>query len=89
MMLTGMVTIAVFAAFRPRVMGALLSNAEFKRVCRDRQLDVLCYEWQKRQRSGKIRQEVARSGKVSGKNGTGGCAIAARLRPDPGDSAGG
>ncbi len=58
-MLTGGVNIAVFAAFWPRVGGILLSNAEFKRLCRPTELDVSCYGWQKRQRSGKKRQEVA------------------------------
>src|SRR5690348_233212 len=48
-MLTGMVNIAVFAAFRFCVGGGLRSDAEFKRVCRDCQLDVWCYGWQKRQ----------------------------------------
>jgi hypothetical protein len=48
-MLTGMVTIAVFAAFWPCVMGALLSDAEFKRVCASHQLDVSRYGRQKRQ----------------------------------------
>ncbi len=33
-MLTGMVNIAVFAAFWPRVEGVLLPNAEFKPVLR-------------------------------------------------------
>src|SRR5579859_4275478 len=55
-MLTGMVNIAVFAAFWPRVGGILRSTAAFKPVCRDRQLDVSCYGWQKRQETAMIWQ---------------------------------
>jgi hypothetical protein len=56
-----MVNIAVFAAFWPRVEGILLSDAEFKRLCRFPQLDVWCYGWQKRQETATMWQEVARS----------------------------
>src|SRR5579859_5778992 len=59
-MLTIPVNIAVFAAFWPRVGGVLRSTAAFKPVCAIWQLDVSRYGWQKRQRSGKKRQEVAR-----------------------------
>src|SRR5690348_945721 len=48
-MLTGMVNIAVFAAFRCVITVVLRSNAEFKPVCRERPLDVSRYGWQKRQ----------------------------------------
>jgi hypothetical protein len=65
-MLTGAVNIAVFAAFRPRVEGILLSDAAFKRVCESRERDVSRYGWQKRQDRGKKWQ---RCGKVGGKNG--------------------
>ena len=65
--LTGMVNIAVFAAFQPRVGGVLLANAGFKPVCRGWQRDVSRSGWQKRQDRGK---EVARNGTVGGKNGT-------------------
>jgi hypothetical protein len=52
-MLTRLVNIAVFAAFWPRVRHTLLSNAVFKPVCWDRQLDMWRYGWQKRQDRGK------------------------------------
>ena len=65
-MLTGMVNIAVFAAFWPRVRGILLPNAAFKPVCASRPLDVSRYGRQKRQDRGK---KVATDGKVGGKNG--------------------
>src|SRR5579859_2649209 len=65
-MLTATVTIAVFAAFWPRVGGSLLSNAVFKPVCRLSRLDIWRYGWQKRQDRGKKWQ---RNGKVGGKNG--------------------
>ncbi len=58
-MLTGVVNIAVFAAFWPRVGDDLRPNAEFKPVCRDRELDVSCYGRQKRHDRGK-------NGKASG-----------------------
>src|SRR5690348_11323472 len=48
-MLTGMVNIAVFAAFWPCVRGILLSNAEFTPCCAIRQLDIWRYGRQKRQ----------------------------------------
>ena len=66
--LTGMVTIAVFAAFWPRVGRVLHSTAEFKQLCRPTKLDVSCYGWQKRHDRGK---KVATDGTVGGKNGTG------------------
>src|SRR5689334_15596042 len=65
-MLTGAVNIAVFAAFCCVIGGVLLSDAEFKRVCGLRELDVWCYGWQKRHDRGKKWQQ---SGKVGGKNG--------------------
>src|SRR5690348_8478651 len=65
-MLTGMVNIAVFAAFAFCEKRVLLSNAAFKPVCRLRELDVSRYGWQKRQDRGKKRQ---RCGKGDGKNG--------------------
>ena len=49
-MLTGMVNIAVFAAFWPRVAGILRSDAEFKPICRLWQLDISHYGRQKWQR---------------------------------------
>jgi len=61
-MLTTAVNIAVFAAFSFRAGYALLSDAEFKAVCRSLPRDVSHYEWQKR-------QDVARSGEVGGTNG--------------------
>ena len=64
--LTGMVNIAVFAAFRCVIRYVLLSNAAFKPVCGPRQLDVWCYGWQKRHDRGKKWQ---RSGTVGGKDG--------------------
>ena len=62
-MLTGVVNIAVFAAFGWCARRTIGSNAAFKRVCREWQLDVSRYGRQKR-------QETARSGKVGGKSGT-------------------
>src|SRR5579859_3757771 len=58
--LTGMVNIAVFAAFWPCDRGGLLSNAAFKRVCRLRELDVSCYGRQKRQDPARKWQRMAR-----------------------------
>src|SRR5690242_6340837 len=54
-MLSGMVNIAVFAAFHMCVGLRSLSNAAFKPVCGPRQLDISRYGWQKR-------QETARCG---------------------------
>jgi hypothetical protein len=48
-MLTSPLNIAVFAAFWPRVVGYLLSDAEFKPGGGDRPLDIWGYGWQKRQ----------------------------------------
>src|SRR5690348_13513623 len=62
-LLTGMVHIAVFAAFRLVSAVASPSIPEFKPVCAIWRLDVSCYGWQKR-------QDAATSGKVGGKNGT-------------------
>jgi hypothetical protein len=59
-MLTGVVNIAIFAAFWHCVTGVLGSNAEFKRVCLLVELDIACYGWQKRQ---KVAREMAKSGK--------------------------
>jgi len=53
--LTGLVNIAVFAAFRCGIGRHLRSNAEFKPRGANGQLDVSCYGRQKR-------QEVARNG---------------------------
>src|SRR5690242_2259570 len=61
--LTGMVNIAVFAAFCWCVGGALLSNPEMKRLCRDRRLDAWRYGWQKRQETARW---VAKTAKVRG-----------------------
>ena len=55
-MLTGMVNIAVFAAFHTCVGSPFVLIAEFKGVCGDQPLDVSRYGWQKR-------QETATSGK--------------------------
>ena len=74
-MLTGAVNIAVFAAFWPRVGRLLLSNAEFKPVCRICELDVSRYGWQKRQDPARSGNEWQRSGKVGGKNGKDGRGI--------------
>src|SRR5690242_15538533 len=65
-MLTGLVNIAVFAAFSFCIGGDLLSNAAFKPVCGSRQLDVSRDGRQERHDRGKKRQQ---SGKVHGKNG--------------------
>jgi len=61
-----MVNIAVFAAFSCCDRHHLLTDPAFKPVCRDWQLDVSRYGWQKRQDRGKKWQQ---SGKVGGKNG--------------------
>ena len=61
-MLTVVVNIAVFAAFQFCDGCSLLSDAEFKSLRMPWQLDIACYGRQKR-------QDVARSGKVGGKNG--------------------
>jgi hypothetical protein len=61
-MLTGLVHIAVFAAFWPRIGGVILSNAASKPICRDWRLDVSCYGRQKRQdrgKKGKVRGTVS------------------------------
>jgi hypothetical protein len=58
-MLTGVVNIAVFAAFCCRIGHLLLSDAVFKPCCPIGQLDMWRYGWQKRQDRGK-------NGKVSG-----------------------
>jgi hypothetical protein len=61
-MLTGKVNIAVFAAFSCCDMCFLLSNAEFKPICRPWQLDICRYGWQKRQdrgKNGKVRGTVS------------------------------
>jgi hypothetical protein len=68
-MLTGMVNIAVFAAFRFCCGYVLLSNAEFKPFSAPWELDVSHYGWQKRQDRG---NDVATDGKVGGKNGKSG-----------------
>ncbi|HST87584.1 MAG TPA: hypothetical protein VLJ14_04330, partial [Ktedonobacterales bacterium] len=60
-MFSGVVNIAVFAAFRCVIGIALLSNAEFKPVCGPHQLDVSCYGWQRWHDRGKKRPDVARS----------------------------
>jgi len=65
-MLTGMVNIAVFAAFACCITGDLLSNRQFKAVCAASERDVSRYGRQRWQDRGKKRQ---RSGKVGGKNG--------------------
>jgi hypothetical protein len=68
-MLTELVNIAVFAAFRPRVEDGLPSNAEFKPVCGLEELDIWCYGWQKWQETARWMAKTARGGKVGGKNG--------------------
>jgi hypothetical protein len=65
-MLTGMVNVAVFAAFRFMIGIISHENFEFKRVRGSRQRDSWRYGWQKRQDRGK---EVATDGKVGGKSG--------------------
>jgi hypothetical protein len=60
-MLTAPVTIAVFAAFRFCARDAIRPNAEFKRICGPHELDVWCYERQKRQETARSGNEVARS----------------------------
>ena len=76
--LTGMVNIAVFAAFRCVITVVLRSNAEFKPICAPHELDVLRYGWQKRQDRGKKWQrcgnDVARSAAKTAR-------VGARLRP--------
>src|SRR5690348_15529249 len=66
-MLTGMVNIAVFAAFRCVIGSVLRSDAAFKRVCADRPLDVWRYGWQKRQETATMWQRMAT---WAAKNGT-------------------
>src|SRR5689334_6109159 len=58
-MLTGMVNIAVFAAFHFVIGITLLSNSEFKPVCAPEGLDIWRYGRQKR-------HDLARNGKVGG-----------------------
>ena len=58
-MLSATVNIAVFAVFRIHFAGRFVAIAAFKRVCRDRQLDIWRYGRQKRQDRGK-------NGKVCG-----------------------
>ena len=55
-MLTGIVNIAVFAAFRMCAGPPFALIAEFKPCCGDRQLDIARYGRQKRQDRGKKRQ---------------------------------
>jgi hypothetical protein len=52
-----MVNIAVFAAFHICTDAWMAARSEYKPVRGDRQLDVSCYGWQKR-------QDVARNGNV-------------------------
>ena len=59
-MLTGMVNIAVFAAFRMCAGPPFALIAEFKPVCGDRQLDIPRYRRQKWQDRGKNGKDVAR-----------------------------
>jgi hypothetical protein len=61
-----MVNIAVFAAFRSYAGACFRRDATFKPVCGPYELDVSCYEWQKRQETARKWQ---RNGKVDGKNG--------------------
>jgi hypothetical protein len=68
-MLTGLVNIAVFAAFAFCVGYHLPSNPDFKPSCGDWQLDIWCYGRQKRQETARGMAKTARSGKVGGKNG--------------------
>jgi hypothetical protein len=69
-----MVNIAVFAAFRFVIARVLGGGVEFKRVCRDRPLDIWCYGWQKRQdrgKNGKVRGTVSTdSGTILTDSGT-------------------
>src|SRR6185437_8666066 len=51
-MLTGMVNIAVFAAFRIRSGRRSIAITEFKPICAIWQLDISRYGWQKRQGCG-------------------------------------
>ncbi len=68
-MLTGVVNIAVFAAFHCVIPGGLPSNAEFKPVCGLEELDIWCYGRQQWQETARGMAKTARSGKVGGKNG--------------------
>jgi hypothetical protein len=76
-MLTIPVNIAVFAAFWPRVGGILLSNPQFKPLCRLSLLDVLGYGWQQRQETARMWQRMARSAAKTARFGEG----AARSTP--------
>ena len=66
-MLTGMVNIAVFAAFHTVIGDVPRVNAEFKPCGVVWQLDIARYGWQKRQ---DVARRMARSGKAGGKSGT-------------------
>src|SRR5690348_3294631 len=55
-----MVNIAVFATFHIVIEGIVRVTAEFKPVCRSRQLDVWRYGWQKRQETARSGNEMAR-----------------------------
>jgi hypothetical protein len=68
-MLTGMVNIAVFAAFWPCVRGILLADAEFKPCGANWQRDVARSGRQKWQEVAREMAKTARSGKGDGKNG--------------------
>jgi len=59
-MLTGMVNIAVFAAFHMLIETVLHLTAAFKPFCVSWQRDVSCYGWQKRQDVAKTWQWMAR-----------------------------
>src|SRR6185312_17572578 len=59
-MLTGMVNIAVFAAFRRVICRVLLPNAEFKLVCRPVELDMSRYGRQRWQETATKWQRMAR-----------------------------
>jgi hypothetical protein len=66
MMLTGMVNIAIFAAFWPRVVDNLCPKAEFKGLCGAQPLDIARYGWQKRQDVARGMAKTARRGNMRG-----------------------
>ena len=74
--LTGMVNIAVFAAFQIVCEAGIGARREFKPVCGDGQLDVSCYGWQKRQETAMMWQLMAR---WAAKTARGGCRCMRRI----------
>ena len=80
-MLTGLVNIAVFAAFSSCVRCHLLANAEFKPICGPHERDIARYGWQKRQ---EVATGMAKTARWTAKTARMREVTAASMRPHPG-----